>query len=93
MKEYSQLQTLRHARGKATGASKTLARRLRMVAAMLDRKKERREFTREEIRMLQTLRKLITVRLEFNAIAKIVSRLPPDATNQTPIDDPDPRDI
>jgi hypothetical protein len=89
---FTQQQTLRRARAKNEGASKKLVRALQSVIGVL-KKTRRREFTQLEIVSLQLARKLITGRLELNAMAKAIATLPEDTPTETPMPALDPRDL
>lgn len=66
---YTNLQLLRKARAVNKGQNKILARALRYAATMLDQIGPV-EFSRGEIRRLQSARKMPSTRLHMNAIAK-----------------------
>lgn len=67
--KYTPLQNLRKARARNKGGNKRIAKSLRAMAAMLD-SKQSEEFSRREIRMLQTLRGMLSLRLHANALTK-----------------------
>lgn len=87
---------MRRVRAKNDGATQRLIRALQdMVAVLHTKPKPRGEFTRQEIKMLQGLRKLITGRLQLNALAKHIALLPDNAPLNTVVDPStfDPKDL
>ncbi len=66
---YTALQNVRKSRARNKGGNKRVAKALRSMAAILERKGPK-EFSRHEIRMIQTLREMLTLRLFQNATTK-----------------------
>jgi hypothetical protein len=69
---YTHIQQLRKARAKNKGANRKMAVSLRAIAEWLD-KKGPEEFSASESKQLQTLAKMITLRLGANEITKSIS--------------------
>ena len=69
--KYTPLQNLRKTRAINKGENKRIAKALRVTAAILDHKGPE-EFSRREIRVLQTMREMLSIRLYENAIAKSI---------------------
>jgi hypothetical protein len=66
---YTSLQKLRRARAKNKGTNRRMARWLRTLAGMFD-KKGPEEFSRKEIEAVQAAREMLTNRLYMNAVTK-----------------------
>lgn len=72
--KYTALQNFRRVRGLTFGSNKQIARHLRLVATMLE-KRGRGEFTPQEVECLQKSSEMISIRLRANKVMRRASAL------------------